>query len=489
MRASFAGLLTSNMSSTTTYAMQFDGTKNHQVNCGYKFDPSATYYSCLYEAWVCMVGTSGGYLVVDGYGPYHAILFGVQGNEATGYNIVGNFATGTDGNSYGSFDKIYVNEWHHVAVSLSIPDMAIVVFIDGIPSGIQTFVGDRSVAGIPGGGNGGFMIGGTGHSSFNGYCKTVRGYEMADALAQPLPYIGGVTPSNNKAYVPEKAFRGKNLLNYGASPTIVADTLYDFTVPTRGTIPDLMGHNHGKRSCNQSDLTEDNAIWGQIDPLNMTEANYSEANYPQFRPVNFALTATYNGPAPMSIPTGAIVFDDFRVIDISPSWYNPSLGITAARTGQVPTGSHSTDWGIRDGKAFCRYPAINFLIWESATADHDVTMTRPAPASYSQAGQSIGLMARYIDANNWVWLTFSGTGYSVLKNVATVQTTIASGTHGIAGWTTARMVCNGNVAQVYVDGVQQGGDLDISGTSGTGAGLLSWGDPLVRYESILVKAS
>lgn len=471
---------------TAIWCLEFDDTKNHHVNTGVRWLPNTDYFSCFYEAWVWVQDSgNAAYVFSDGYGGAHNLLFGVSVSGGR-VSLGGNFNNGTNANTYGSFRSFAVEEWHHIAVAYSETENRVICYIDGVPSGIITYVGSARNT-LSNAGTGICFVGGSDHLNFKGRIKAVRGFEFPTGeIPVPFAWSPVVGPAINKVFRPEKVFRG-SLLSDGriVEPTL----LLDFSSPTKGTIPDLGGKNHGKRSCNIGELTHDLGNFEGRGVFNDSESNYAEENLPQWVRADFE-QPDYSGTAPGTIPAGAILYDDFRRQDVTFTWsttYNITPG--AARTGQTPALSVG-DVGILNECLFDACGTLQTILWECSAANQDVTLTRPAVHAYSQAGETFGLLARYTDANNYLWAYCSGGNWNVVKRVAGTNTTIASGAlGGLASYTSIRLVANGDNGYFYVNATQLGGTLNIASTgSGTKAGIYSYGSALTRYDSILVVA-
>lgn len=467
-------------------ALEFDSTKNHHVNTGVRWLPNTDYFSCFYEAWVWVQDSgNAAYVFSDGYGGAHNLLFGVSVSGGR-VSLSGNFNNGTNANTYGSFRTFGVEEWHHIAVAYSETENAVICYLDGVPSGIITYVGSARNT-LSNAGTGICFVGGSDHLNFKGRIKAVRGFEFQTGEI-PVPFAQSpvVGPAINKVFRPEKVFRGSLISqNKIVEPTL----LLDFSTPTKGTIPDLGGKNHGKRSCNIGELTHDLGNFEGRGVFNDSESNYAEENLPQWVRADFE-QPEYSGTAPGTIPAGAILYDDFRRQDVTLAWstsYNITPG--AARTGQTPTLSVG-DVGILNECLFDASGTLQSITWECSAANQDVTLARPAVHAYSSASEIFGLLARFTDANNYLWAYCASGNWNVVKRVAGTNTTIASGSLGaLASYTTIRLVANGDNGFFYVNGTQLGGTLNIASTgSGTKAGINSYGSALTRYDSILVVA-
>src|SRR5207253_7174163 len=106
------------------------------------------------------------YMISDGFGGAHALLFGFIG-DSTGkrYSLSGNVWNGSTAIQFGSDDGPAPGEWGHYAVGWD--GNYIFTYFNGVPVGLIPFGGPR----LPGGsdnGAGRLFIGGSDHNNFMG---------------------------------------------------------------------------------------------------------------------------------------------------------------------------------------------------------------------------------------------------------------------------------------------------------------------------------
>jgi hypothetical protein len=227
------------------------------VDCGQFYPENTDLGTCFYEAWVRMSDDSAGsYIVADGYGPRHAMLWSpINGNVfggsktvtnasnttpivittsavhrwTTGASIivasvlgntaangtwtitvispttfslntsVGNGAYVSGGTAeylvqWGVDDHPYEGQWAHVAVGIS--DNVLVTYYDGVPVGKTAFLGPRETSGY-GLGGGRLGIGAFDHSNFQGRISQVGIFEGVH------PQLDAGVGNNKSAFIPQ----------------------------------------------------------------------------------------------------------------------------------------------------------------------------------------------------------------------------------------------------------------------------------------------
>lgn len=167
----------------------------------------------FWEFWAMPgAGAEATYLLSDGYGGGHALLFGFAGlnTSAPGrFLLFGNIWDGGRVNSFASDEGPAPNEWGHFAVGWD--GRWIVTYFNGVPVGRTPFAGQRFT---PGGAQGGgrLLIGGSDHSNFVGRIAQVRGFEGRN------PREEGTTPFSS--FAPETVFPvDGQLLSYFFRPS------------------------------------------------------------------------------------------------------------------------------------------------------------------------------------------------------------------------------------------------------------------------------
>lgn len=273
---------------TTPNVLEYDGNPE-TVDYGNFWQEGTNLGHFYWEFWA-MPGPDAGatYVLSDGYGGAHALLFGVGSfntSEPARYELLGDIFDGVKFDNYfGSDVGPAIGEWAHIAVGWDGEN--IITYYNGVPVGKTPFHGPRRTPG-PGGGGGRLLIGGSDHSNFQGRIAQVRGFEDANPR-ETSP--GGVESS----FAPQTVFGlGGSLLSYYfRSGSRVADLSHGYNgtahegIP-RGTTAGILFDCGG---CPPPRFV--------VDP---TAPNFSTGAPPQ--PVGV--------PTPPSPPDQALVFDSF----------------------------------------------------------------------------------------------------------------------------------------------------------------------------------
>jgi hypothetical protein len=178
------------------------------------------------------------------------------------------------------------------------------------------------------------------------------------------------------------------------------------------------------------------------------------ANLPTFEAVTFAAPAAFQGTT-LSIPVGAVVYDDFSRPNVTWAWTD-TLTPGTARTGHAVTCPNS-DVGIIDGCAFGAATivgppntTVGSCTYNVGSANQEVTITRK---SGSSGGEKV--IARYTDANNYIVAEVDVTIDSVLiyEVVAGTPASIGGGASvGISGWSSMTLGVSGTAVTLTFPG-------------------------------------
>jgi hypothetical protein len=369
-----------------SHVLEFDG-QPKTVDYGNFWQEGLNLGHFYWEFWA-MPGSNAGatYMLSDGYGGAHALLFGVGSfntSEPNRYELLGNIFDGVNFDNYfGSDQGPAVGEWAHFAVGWD--GQNIITYYNGVPVGKTPFHGPRRTPG-PGGGAGRLLIGGSDHSNFDGRIAQVRGYEGTNPR-EGLP--GGVEAS----FAPQTVFGlGGNLLSYyfRSGGDTVADLSPGYNGVShsgwvRGTLAGIIFDCGG---CPTPQFV--------IDP---SAPNFAANAAPS--PVSV--------PSPPAVPSGALVFDSFSRANSTylfgsraglGSTEGGSAGTQMWQTNQSPTSPQP--FGILNSIAvlLANDAALAWVQTGSATGKLDVRVDRRR----GRWGRGIhtGLSFRVVDANNF----------------------------------------------------------------------------------------
>lgn len=424
--------------------LEFDGTQK-TVDYG-PFWPEYTELGPFFwELWA-MPGTDAGatYMISDGYGGLHALLFGFSNlgaSEPGRYEMSGNVNDGIGGSShifsFGSDSGPTVGEWGHLAVGWD--GQNIITYFNGVPVGKTHYALPRESTGV-GNGAGRLLIGGSDHANFHGRIAQVRGYEGNN------PHM---SRSVESSFAPETVFsREGNLLSYYflAAPT-VADlsrgyvTGSHYGIP-RGTTAGILGDCG---SCPPPQFVTD-----------ATAPNFATATAPQ--PVAV--------PTPFPVPGGALVFDSFSRAN-STYMFGGKGGLGSTESGSAGSqvwqmkadADQLQPFGILNGRAVLLGDdtSVSWVNTGSSSGNLDVRASRVRGRWGS--GIDTGLSFRVVDQANYFFAYTSDSVASPGNQFLNVgnfvngsRSMIASGLLIPSSWTTLRVVTRANGSlQVFID--------------------------------------
>lgn len=460
--------------SPQNYVLAFSGGQQSVEFSDFYAPPPTTLGNFFWEVWAKPgPSASGTYLLSDGYGGAHAILFGLVADPATSgrYVITGNVWNGTTYTSFGSDDGPAVSEWANLAVGWD--GATIVTYYDGVAVGRTPFAGPRLSQGLGGNGFGKLYVGGSDHQNFQGNISQVRGYENSN----PLNYAPG-NQSVMAGFAPQTVHSVAQFSGaiYGSlRPTLMVN----FFVPTP-IVPNLWGTAFPGwlRGSANSSLTPQQAYPAPqyvIDPTAPTATTTSLPSVP---------VATQS---PLPAPPGALIFDSFNRTD---SLYvfdrQPNLGATegGSRGPQVwdsepYPGAGQSSYGILRGRVVALANQTSQARVEAQTTDVDVRVDR-SPGGWG-SGISTGIVFRYVNPTNHCF-AFTGGASASTQGLVYGCTVSGATTYYSLGaplpttWTTLRVVSKasgqisvyvtGNTAVVY-------NTTSSANASGTKVGLYS----------------
>jgi hypothetical protein len=441
-------------------SLEFDQTQGHHVNHGFFWKPGVNYGVFFWEAWVKPYNDAQ-YVISDGYGGSHNLLFGFSGGSGE-VALAGNFwnTSTNSGISFGTDETVRVNQWSHIAVGWD--GAKIVTYLNGVPSGIVLYSGERST--IVGSGAGVLFIGGSDHSNFNGKIARVRGFE-------------GVLPVETLlgAFHPETYFRSTFLKQNG--DIITAAFLADYSTNTK-TYPDLSVGFNGVNHVGILSNGIDNGYFG-----------YSVGNSNSLpRWTSESVTQPIFNQPPISFPQNAIIFDSFSREDNSPAFRKYyGLGKLEKSNSRLARnrfwrGSNIANWGILNGRAV-NFDNSNNPAWiETSTSNMDVQVSGLRGA-YSLG--NVGLVYRYEDDSNYGFVyTSNGIVYLVEKVNGNFALT-ATGTQ-LPIWNRLRVVANGTSVKVYLNDIERIAITTNNLLDATKAGLFGTSGTMERFDNFTV---
>lgn len=411
----------------TVYALSLPGSDGigiqTHVNHGTFWQPSITLGNSMYwRAWINNTPTGGGtgYLVSDGYGGAHALLW-------NGYGA-GNINTTPGGTiSYGSDDTIPDGQWFENAIGI-VADVSgqagIVTWMNGVAVGFTSLGANtrRTVAAASGAGT--LYVGGSSHSQWNGQLA------MLEAFDQVSPFT---TVSN---YAPERTYSTNN----ANGPTPQPDLLVDYSVPSRIIADQSWGYSGDTTPT----LTTRVKHPGHL--FNLTPALAALGCYsglPCESPAQYPLpswVATTGGPwttaapptppggrslTPPSTPPGAKVFDSFSRQDQTFAFSNaPTLGSTEAGslgplawqcgTPSSATPHQASTWGIFNGAAVV-LDSVPTVCWVTNNSANATVSVDNRPGTYGSGVTEVAF--RVQDASNWWVCGVEGGSVTGLKTL------------------------------------------------------------------------
>lgn len=456
------------------YVLEYDGTQK-TVDYGPFWTPYVDLGHFYWEFWAMPGENAGGtYLLSDGYGGAHALLFGFGFNKSDPehYLLAGNtfdgYVAGQHVIFFGGDDGPQPGEWGHFAVGWDGEN--IITYYDGVPVGKKAFTGPRATPGYGGGGER-LLIGGSDHNNFVGRIAQVRGYEGRNPLADTNAPSGGEVEA---AFAPQTVFGlGGNLLSYFFQP---APKVADLSRGFDGLLHEGNTHVGVLRGTTNGILYDcDNCPPPRfvIDP---TAPNFAQGTAPPPAPVD----------PPPPAPGGARVFDSFSRANSTylfngkgglGSTEGGTLGAKVWQTGLDP--SIQQPFGILNGRAVLLANERS-LAWVTDAAEGgnlDVRVNRH-PGSWG-SGLDTGLSFRVVDDENFFFAYTSESHNSAPLRSLTLgyylngqRSDLVTGINLPTFWTTLRVVsANNGGLTVYADGTLVYTTTSNVLLNGTGAGL------------------
>jgi hypothetical protein len=462
----FSGTLS--LAAEPSYVLEFDGTPK-TVDADFfwpQFEPLGHFF---WEVWAVPGENAGAtYMISDGYGGAHALLFGFGfygASEASRYQLFGDVWDGSTWTFFGSNEGPAVGEWAHLAVGWD--GRQIITYFNGVPVGRASFTGPRISPG-PSGGAGRLLIGGSDHNNLIGRIAQVRGYEDRNPLEA----------STTATFAPEAVFsRDGSYLSYFFRPSL--------------QIADMSNYYRGQAHWSR--------LRGTLYPYGLL-SECPDCPLPVFvvdpTAPNF-LNSPVNNSAPISsappAPSQAIVFDSFSRANSTYTLQNGGLASTEGgsagpliwQTNEIRTGRKP--FGILNGRAvvLANERAVAWVQAGSSSGRLNVEASRK-PGSWG-SGYDTGLAFRVIDARNFFFaFTTGGENDPASARKLTVgyyadgvRRDLATNVSLPTDWTVlgVRTNANGQI-NVFADGEIVYSAVIFLMSNATGAGLYSDGPGL-----------
>ncbi|MGI9164774.1 MAG: LamG-like jellyroll fold domain-containing protein [Pyrinomonadaceae bacterium] len=360
------------------YALSFDGSPQAVV-FGDFFPEGVNLGPFFWEVWAMPAENTGArYMLSDGYGGQHALLFGFSNTTTERrYALYGNVFDGTDSITFASDDGPAAGEWGHFAVGWD--GSYITTYFNGVPSGRTAFSGPRRTPGRNYG-SGHLFIGGSTHNNFIGRISQVRGYENRN------PRQNKNRGESTSSFVPQTIFEPDGssfLINFLRPAQIITDL---------ATIGRVGGFTSWAGPVPPPQFVVDPAV------------------------PNSSLVNSYDPP--LRVTGSQRVFDSFSRPNATYAFSGVGLGVTefgsagptAWQFGGPDESSYGpTAFGILSGRAvvLSNGPGIAWVPTGSVTRDLEISADRhPGPWG---SGIHTGIAFRVLDGRNFF---FAYTGVS-----------------------------------------------------------------------------
>ena len=368
--------------SNPSYVLEFNGSPG-TVDYGLFWPEGPALGHFFWEFWARpSEDTHTRYLVSDGYGGAHALLFGFNYGTGNRYNLFGNIWDGTKANFFYSDEGPSPGEWGHFAVGWD--GQSLITYYNGVPVGKQPFTGPRISPGRSWGASL-LLIGGSDHQNLRGRIAQVRAYEDSN------PREG----APEATFAPQTLFstEGQFLSYYFRPAQTVADLSSGYNAGTHaGT---LRGIDYGY-TIDCPDCPKPKFV---IDP---TAPDFSNPGNPS------QINAPFDGPP--STPQGALVFDSFSRNN-STFILGGAGGLGATEGGTAGAQiwktninlSQAQPFGILGGHAVLlrNETAVAWVSTGASAGNLEVRVSRTL-GQYGSGGNT-GLSFRVTDKNNYFY--------------------------------------------------------------------------------------
>jgi Concanavalin A-like lectin/glucanases superfamily len=446
----------------STPVLQFDG-QPKTVDYSNFWPPYTNLGHFFWEFWA-MPGASDTpmYMLSDGYGGLHALLFGFGAfglSEPNRYELIGNMNDGISGGDhifyFGGDHGPALGEWGHFAVGWD--GQNVITYFNGVPVGKTPYSRPRQSAG-PDNGSGRLFIGGSDHLNFNGRMAEVRGYEGNNPRE---------STSVESAFAPETVFSSDgNLLSNFFTPATVVDDL------SRGYQDRL--HPGTVRGTAAGALTDCGSCPPPQFVIDPTAPNFVQ-NIPS-QPVAV--------PIPVPVPSAALVFDSFSRPNSTYTFRGrgglgyTEGGLAGPQTWQMlDSATQLKPFGLLNGRAvpLADDTAVCWVATGAAMGNLDIQVDR-RPGRWG-SGTNTGLSFRVFDQSNY-FFAYTSDSTSSSGQILTVGSVVNGSRNTLAtatvpaNWSTLRVVTriSGGI-QVYIDSSLMFSTSNTSLATATKAGL------------------
>lgn len=413
------------------------------------------------------------YMLSDGYGGAHALLFGFVGDsQGTRYSLYGNVWNGVTAIDFGSDDGPAPFEWGHMAVGWD--GEYLYTYFNGVPVGIKPFSGPRLPAGSNNGG-GRLFIGGSDHSNFDGKIEQVRGFE-------------GVNPRDNGLQT--QTFRPDTLFGItpGTSLGPRSTFLTNFFRPML-TVPDFAGGRAGVLR----------AGWPVTNPVSIYPLPQFviDPDAPNSSPVAGPRIPDGKVDTPGPVPNQALIFDSFSRRTSTYAFNgHGGLGSTEGGSGGIKVWKTSgtggvigslainESFGIINGQAVALLDSgYGCLAWleTGSTTGYLFTGVSRHPGFY-KSGLDTGVAFRVVDPSNYFFAFTYGDRVSVNPRKLIVGYWLNSKINYLqrdaempAGWTKLQVITTtAGTIDVYADTTLVYSTTSNLLANATGVGLFNY---------------
>lgn len=454
-----------------------DGYTQQRISCGAYWRQTVLTNNFFWEAWVQRHADAPlGYLIADGYGGGHALLWGLN---------TGNVWLGGSAAQLQYMESLAYDIPQHCSVAMGkdfTGQDVISVWLNGICCGVTPFTGTRT--NILTASSGQLFIGGSDHINGSFTIHMMRAYD------NQFPY--GVNKAS-KNFVPERWFGNRSYsgMSYASLPTF----LIDCTLQQRLIADHSVGYvaETGYGAIRHHGNLDSGWYKAEMDRPQNLDSNvpfpiwtYRAEHHPwttRSSPVHPDDSTVFTLGTPLA---NSIVYDSFQRAEQTFAWRNaPTLGSTEAGSAgtltwvQSPWGgdafSYGYGWGIFNGQAVCLEdePRSHATV-NCGTSTHKVRCSRSILAN---TYKSIALVFRGVDSNNFLVGSFEGADFTqgrfeIGKVVAGTYTQLWRGALEASGtWNELIINANGSTISIYADGALKQTITDSTHLTGTRVGI------------------